>query len=89
MHMLFIFMSIYAYVIYIYTYLCIIYVYLLKLFPQKKISVFVIYFISPIILYAAYINSQLDLIPTAFLFFAFYSSDVPFSRYFNIKKHEI
>ena len=45
---------------------------LLKMFPQKKISVFIIYFLSPIILYATYVNSQLDLIPTAFLFFAYY-----------------
>ena len=45
---------------------------LLKLFPHKKFEVFIIYFLSPIILYSIYVNSQLDLIPIAFLFFAFY-----------------
>ena len=50
----------------------IIFITLLKLFPQKKYSVLLIYFFSPIILYAVYIHSQLDLIPTAFLFFSIY-----------------
>jgi len=45
---------------------------LLKLFPRKKNSVLIIYFLSPIILYSVYINSQLDLIPIAFLFFSYY-----------------
>tara|TARA_B100001093_G_scaffold514630_1_gene589089 strand:- start:151 stop:2211 length:2061 start_codon:yes stop_codon:yes gene_type:complete len=45
---------------------------LLKIFPQKKYLVFIIYFLSPIILFATYINSQLDLIPIAFLFFSYY-----------------
>ena len=49
-----------------------IFICLLKLFPQKKNSVLLIYFLSPIILYSVYINSQLDLIPIAFLFFSYY-----------------
>ena len=49
-----------------------IFITLLKLFPQKKYSVLLIYFFSPIVLYAVYIHSQLDLIPTAFLFFSIY-----------------
>ena len=41
---------------------------LFKHFPNKKKEIFLYYFISPIILFAAYMHSQLDLIPTAFLF---------------------
>jgi uridine kinase len=45
---------------------------LLKIFPDKKNKILVFYFTSPIILYAAYMHSQLDLIPTAILFLAIY-----------------
>jgi hypothetical protein len=46
----------------------IIYGALLKLFPTKKKKVFLFYFCSPIIFYAIYIHSQLDIIPMALLF---------------------
>ena len=49
-----------------------IFICLIKIFPQKKYLVFLIYFLSPIILFATYINSQLDLIPIALLFFTYY-----------------
>ncbi len=45
---------------------------LLKIFKNKKLEVFIYYFLSPIIIYAAYIHSQLDLVPVAFLFLSFY-----------------
>lgn len=40
---------------------------LLTMFPARKKAVFVLYFLSPITLFAAYLHSQLDLIPTALL----------------------
>jgi len=40
---------------------------LLKVFPKEKFRITLLYFSSPIILYAAYMHSQLDLLPTAFL----------------------
>lgn len=43
-----------------------------KLFPNKEKSIFIFYFINPIILYAIYIHSQLDIIPTAFLMHSIY-----------------
>ncbi|MBI5196131.1 MAG: uridine kinase [Nitrospirae bacterium] len=45
---------------------------LLKTFPNKQREIFIFYFISPIIIYASYMHSQLDLIPTALLFFSVY-----------------
>jgi uridine kinase len=45
---------------------------LVKLFPQKKQSVFYFYFLNPIILYAIYIHSQLDIVPTALLLYGIY-----------------
>ncbi len=45
---------------------------LVKMFPTRIDRVFWYYFLSPIILYACYIHSQLDLIPTAILFAAIY-----------------
>jgi uridine kinase len=45
---------------------------LVKMFPARVNKVFWYYFLSPIILYACYIHSQLDLIPTAILFSAVY-----------------
>ncbi len=41
---------------------------LVKRFPNRNKQVFWLYFTSPIILYACYMHSQLDLIPTALLF---------------------
>ncbi len=45
---------------------------LVRMFPTRVDRVFWYYFLSPIILYACYIHSQLDLIPTAILFAALY-----------------
>ena len=41
---------------------------LINLFPTKRKKVFLFYFCSPIIIYAIYIHSQLDIIPMALLF---------------------
>ncbi|SCW85552.1 Uridine kinase [Paenibacillus tianmuensis] len=49
-----------------------IYFTLLKLFPSRKKEILIFYFASPFVFYAAYIHSQLDLIPTALLFFSIY-----------------
>ncbi|CAN5370948.1 hypothetical protein BH10CYA1_BH10CYA1_20100 [soil metagenome] len=43
---------------------------LIAMFPTRVNKVFWFYFLSPIILYACYMHSQLDLIPTAILFSA-------------------
>ncbi len=45
---------------------------LCRMFPTKKIAAYLFYFLSPIILYAGYIHSQLDLIPTALLLASLY-----------------
>ncbi|TRX13399.1 uridine kinase [Flavobacterium gawalongense] len=45
---------------------------LLKSFPNKEKSVYLFYFLNPIIIYAIYIHSQLDIIPTAILLYAIY-----------------
>ncbi len=45
---------------------------LIKMFPTRVNKVFWYYYLSPIILYACYMHSQLDLIPTAILFSAVY-----------------
>ena len=45
---------------------------LLKTFKSKHFSILISYFASPIILYASYMHSQLDLVPVAFLFLAIY-----------------
>ncbi|MEK3717813.1 hypothetical protein [Paenibacillus sp. FSL R7-0333] len=49
-----------------------IYVLLLKLYPYKKSKILFYYFASPIVFYAFYIHSQLDLLPTAVLFLTFF-----------------
>lgn len=41
--------------------------YLVKLFPMKRRYAAVVWFASPIVLYAVYMHGQLDLIPTVFL----------------------
>ena len=41
---------------------------LLKLYPNKIKRILVFYFLNPIIIYATYIHSQLDIIPTSLLF---------------------
>ena len=45
---------------------------LLKTFPYKEKSVYLYYFLNPIIIYAIYIHSQLDIIPTAILLYGIY-----------------
>lgn len=45
---------------------------LLKTFPNKENSVYLFYFLNPIIIYAIYIHSQLDIIPTAILLYSIY-----------------
>jgi len=46
---------------------------LLRLFPLRFREVMLFYFVSPIILYASYMHSQLDLIPMAVLALSVYS----------------
>ncbi|HEY9733403.1 MAG TPA: hypothetical protein V6C89_15900 [Drouetiella sp.] len=43
---------------------------LIAMFPTRVNKVFWFYFLSPIVIYACYMHSQLDLIPTAILFSA-------------------
>lgn len=45
---------------------------LVRLFPRKEKKIYLYYFLNPIILYSTYIHSQLDIIPTALLFFCIY-----------------
>ena len=45
---------------------------LLKTFPNKEKGVYLFYFLNPIIIYAIYIHSQLDIIPTAILLYSIY-----------------
>jgi len=45
---------------------------LLKTFPYKKDKVYLYYFLNPIIIYAVYIHSQLDIIPTSILLYGIY-----------------
>ena len=45
---------------------------LIKLFPDNKKDAFLYYFLSPIIIFSTYMHSQLDIIPTAFLFASIY-----------------
>lgn len=45
---------------------------LLKSFPNKEKSIYQFYFLNPIIIFAIYIHSQLDIIPTAILLYGIY-----------------
>lgn len=45
---------------------------LLKLFPNRQKAIYIYYFFNPIIIYAIYIHSQLDIIPTAILVWSIY-----------------
>ena len=45
---------------------------LLKIFKDKPFKVLFCYFLSPIVLYASYLHSQLDLVPIFMLFYSFY-----------------
>ena len=58
--------------------------FLVKMFPNKRKYIGVLYFASPIILYATYMHGQLDIIPTIFLLGALYflinkRNDIAFS----------
>lgn len=46
---------------------------ILKMFPTARKEVLIFYFLNPIVLYAIYIHSQLDLIPTALLVYSIYA----------------
>ncbi len=46
--------------------------YILKLFPDKRKYVGILYFASPVILYGSYMHGQLDLIPTVLLVISVY-----------------
>lgn len=46
--------------------------YLVRILKSKKKYILMLYFLSPIILYASYMHGQLDIIPTAFLIGAIY-----------------
>lgn len=46
--------------------------YLIRIFKSKRKYILMLYFFSPIILYASYMHGQLDIIPTAFLIGAIY-----------------
>lgn len=46
--------------------------YLMRIFKDKRKYILVLYFLSPIILYASYMHGQLDIIPTVFLVGAVY-----------------
>lgn len=46
--------------------------YLMQIFKDKRKYILVLYFLSPIVLYASYMHGQLDIIPTVFLVGAVY-----------------
>ncbi|MFC1510645.1 uridine kinase [Candidatus Omnitrophota bacterium] len=45
---------------------------LTKIYPNKKRNILIYYFAAPIIFYACYVHSQVDLIPTTLLFLSVY-----------------
>lgn len=45
---------------------------LIKIFQGKRVLILFLYFLSPIVLYAAFVHSQLDLIPMAIAFVSVY-----------------
>ena len=45
---------------------------LFKIYPNKEKKIYIFYFLNPIIIYAIYMHSQLDIIPTALFFAAIY-----------------
>lgn len=49
-----------------------IYLTLLKMFPQRKKAVLFLYSLSPVLIYSIYMHGQLDLFPTALLFYSLY-----------------
>lgn len=55
--------------------------YLIKMFPTKKKYIGIFYYMSPIIIYAAYMHGQLDIIPTTFLIMTIYYLTTPLKEY--------
>lgn len=58
--------------------------YLMKISRSKRKYILVLYFLSPVILYASYMHGQLDIIPTVFLVAAIYyltQSGIPGSEW--------
>ena len=49
----------------------IVFIQICRTFPEKKLRVLVLYFMSPITLYATYMHGQLDIVPMTFLFMSF------------------
>lgn len=45
---------------------------LVKMFPSSKRAILIFYFLNPIVFYAIYVHSQLDIIPTALLVSSIY-----------------
>ncbi|MBT5953771.1 hypothetical protein HOG98_03525 [bacterium] len=46
---------------------------LIRFFPRRKQEIFWFYFVSPIVIYASYLHTQVDSVTTAFLFLTLYS----------------
>ena len=44
-----------------------------NIFPAAKKEVLIFYFINPIVFFAIYVHAQLDIIPTALLFYSIYA----------------
>ncbi len=76
------------------------YYYLVNMFPEKKHYVIVLYYCSPIVLYACYMHGQLDMVSTVFLLGSLYylrrigrhrlgASAMMFSAAFLCKTHVI
>lgn len=58
-----------------------IFYFLTKMFPFRKSKVIIFYFLNPILIYATYMHSQLDILPTAFLFIGIYYLSVNKLKY--------
>lgn len=43
---------------------------LIRLFPWRKTEIYIFYFVSPVVMYSIFMHGQLDIIPTALMFFA-------------------
>lgn len=55
--------------------------FLLKIFPFRRNKVIIFYFLNPVIIYATYMHSQLDIIPTTLLFIGIYYLSVKNLKY--------
>ncbi len=47
---------------------CLVFVLLCRMYPDKRVTAALVYFASPLTLYATFMHTQLDIIPMAFLF---------------------